>query len=425
MIFVIIVVEVQNMRKAVLIAVAKEGTFDFEENLEEMCNLAQACDIEVVETITQNLRSPHKKTYINTGKVEEVATFLQAHEDVEIALFDCELAPSQQKNVEDVFDVEVIDKTNLILQIFESRAQTKEAKLQVEVAKLKYLLPRLAGSYAHMDRQRGGDKNRGVGEKKIEIDARNITHQIHCAQKELKEIAKQRDTQRRQRAKTNIKTVALVGYTNAGKSSIMNAFMDYFEKEDKKVFEEDMLFATLTTNTRNITLQNKHTFLLSDTVGFVSDLPHNLIKAFHSTLEEVTRADLLLHVIDSNNKDYQKHMRVTQQTLAEIDAGNIACINVFNKCDLSEHPYPTSSENNIYISAKQTQSIEALIAMIEQHLFKDIETHLLLPYEKGNLVSQLNQDCHIISQEHTQQGVKMHILMDEKHYQLYKAFVIH
>ena len=410
--------EVKKMKKAILVAVSLDTTFDFKENLEEMCNLASACNIEVIETIIQNLRSVHKKTYINSGKIEEVSTFLNAHEDVEIVLFDCELAPSQQKNIEDLLNVEIIDKTNLILQIFESRAQTKEAKLQVEVAKLKYLLPRLAGSYAHMDRQRGGDKNRGVGEKKIEIDARNITHQIHCAQKELKEIAKQRDTQRRQRIKTNIKTVALVGYTNAGKSSIMNAFMEYFDKEDKKVFEEDMLFATLTTNTRNITLKNKHRFLLSDTVGFVSDLPHNLIKAFHSTLEEVVNADLLLHVIDSSYYDYQKHMKVTTQTLAEIDAGNIPVINVFNKCDLSGHEHPVIKENAIYISAKQSTSVTTLIQMIEEHLFKDVEMHLLIPYEKGNIVSQLNKDCHIISQENHENGVKIHVKVDEKWEQL-------
>lgn len=411
------------MKKAILIAVAIENTFDFEENLEEMRNLAQACHIEVVETITQNLRSPHKKTYINTGKLEEVKTILNAYEDIEVALFDCELAPSQQKHLEDALEIEIVDKTNLILQIFESRAQSKEAKLQVEVAKLKYMLPRLAGSYAHMDRQRGSDKNRGAGEKKIEIDARNITHQIHCAQKELNEIAKQRQTQRRQRNRTNIKTVALVGYTNAGKSSIMNAFMDYFDKADKKVFEKDMLFATLTTNTRNITLKNKHTFLISDTVGFVSDLPHNLIKAFHSTLEEVIHADLLLHVIDSNNPDYQKHMRVTTQTLADIDAGDIEIINVFNKCDLSGHTHPTIHENNMYISAKQEESVDALIEVIEAHLFQDFEAHLLIPYDKGNLVSQLNQDCHIIAQEHTPDGVKIHVQMNEKYMQLCKQYI--
>lgn len=411
------------MKKAILIAVAVEHTFDFEENLEEMRNLAQACQIDVLETITQNLRSPHKKTYINTGKLEEVKIILSAQEDIEVALFDCELAPSQQKHLEDALEIEIIDKTNLILQIFESRAQTKEAKLQVEVAKLKYMLPRLAGSYSHMDRQRGGDNNRGAGEKKIEIDARNITHQIHCAQKELKEIAKQRQTQRRQRNRTNIKTVALVGYTNAGKSSIMNAFMDYFEKEEKKVFEEDMLFATLTTNTRNITLKNKHTFLLSDTVGFVSDLPHNLIKAFHSTLEEVIHADLLLHIIDSNNPDYQKHMRVTTQTLADIDAGNIEIINVFNKCDLSGHTHPAIHEKNMYISAKQAESVDALIEVIEAHLFQDHEAYLLIPYDKGNLVSQLNQDCHIIAQEHTPEGVKIHVQMNDKYMQLCKQYI--
>ncbi|NCC54926.1 MAG: GTPase HflX, partial [Erysipelotrichia bacterium] len=289
------------MRKAILVGVSLSDTIDFKENIEEMKNLAQACAIEVVHTITQSLRNPHKQTYINSGKVAEIKTLLESEESIDLVLFDCELAPSQQRNLIEHLDIEIVDKTNLILQIFEQRAQTKEAKLQVEVAKLKYILPRLAGSYDNLDRQRGGDKNRGAGEKKIEIDIRNITHQIHCAEKELKEIAKNRETQRRQRKKTKIKSVALVGYTNAGKSSIMNALMERFHKEDKKVFEKDMLFATLTTNTRNIHLDNNHQFLISDTVGFVSDLPHNLIKAFHSTLEEVVHADLLIHVIDLHN----------------------------------------------------------------------------------------------------------------------------
>lgn len=411
------------MEKAVLVGVQLDNSIDFEDNLEEMINLAQACQIEVVSTITQNLRTPHRKTYVNTGKAEEIQAFLNEHEDVSIVLFDRELAPSQQRNIEEIIEAEVIDKTNLILQIFESRAQTKEAKLQVEVAKLKYALPRLAGSYVDMDRQRGGDKNRGAGEKKIEIDARNITHQIHSTEKELKEIAKHRDTQRRQRQKANIKTVALVGYTNAGKSSIMNAFMNRFDKEDKKVFEEDMLFATLTTNTRNITLENKHSFLISDTVGFVSDLPHNLIKAFHSTLEEVVHADLLLHVIDSNNPKNQNQMRVTTETLATIEAANIPILNIFNKCDLSEIEYPRYQGDTIYMSAKQEESLDVLIKAIEERLFEDVEATLVIPYKEGSLISRLNNDTHIITQEHKEDGVHMDVLLSQELYEMVKKYI--
>lgn len=410
------------MKKAILIGVSLNDTIDFKENIEEMINLAQACDIEVVQTITQNLRNPHKQTYINSGKVDEVKELLEKDEEINFLIFDCELAPSQQRNLVELLDIEIIDKTNLILQIFEQRAQTKEAKLQVEVAKLKYVLPRLAGSYDNLDRQRGGDKNRGAGEKKIEIDIRNITHQIHCAEKELKEIAKNRETQRRQRKKTNIKSVALVGYTNAGKSSIMNAFMDRFGKEDKKVFEKDMLFATLTTNTRNIRLENNHQFLISDTVGFVSDLPHNLIKAFHSTLEEVIHADLLIQVIDISNKEYMKHMRVTEETLANINAGDIEVLNIFNKCDLTDITYPSCNANNIYISAKDSHSIELLINEIDKILFSDIHTTLLIPYQEGALISRLNSECRIINQDHKDDGVEIELDIDTPLYEQLKKY---
>lgn len=408
------------MKKAVLIGVANNETIDFNENIEEMINLAVACDIEIVHTITQRLRNPHKQTYINSGKLEEVRMVLSDDEDIELLIFDCELAPSQQRNLTDALAVEIIDKTNLILQIFEKRAKTKEAKLQVEVAKLKYLLPRLAGSYEDLDRQRGSDKNRGAGEKKIEIDVRNITHQIHCAEKELKEIAKNRETQRRQRNKNGLKSVALVGYTNAGKSSIMNAFMESFAKEDKKVFEKDMLFATLTTNTRNIHLANNHQFLLSDTVGFISDLPHNLIKAFHSTLEEVIHADLLIQVIDISSKEYRKHMRVTAETLTEIHAGDIEMINVFNKCDLAKIDHPNVNENNLYICAKDNASIELLLKKIDDTLFHDIHTVLLIPYDQGALISALNEKGVILHQEHTNNGIKMELEIDTKYFNQYK-----
>ncbi|MDD3049083.1 MAG: GTPase HflX [Bacilli bacterium] len=413
------------MKKTILIGVSLNDTKDFEENIEEMINLAQACDIEVVHTITQKLRNPHKQTYINSGKVEEIrALLLEEEEAIDMLLFDCELTPSQQRNLEELLTVEVVDKSNLILQIFEKRAQTKEAKLQVEVAKLKYVLPRLAGSYANLDRQRGGDKNRGAGEKKIEIDIRNITHQIHCAESELKEIAKNRETQRRQRKKNNIKSVALVGYTNAGKSSIMNALMDRFGKEDKKVFEKDMLFATLTTNTRNIHLENNHQFLISDTVGFISDLPHNLIKAFHSTLEEVIHADLLIQVIDISSNEHRKHMQVTKETLSSIDAGDIEVFNVFNKCDLADINYPTVNENNLYISAKDEASIDLLINEIDKHLFHDIHTSLLIPYQEGALISRLNNECSIIKQEHKEDGILIELNIDSTLYESLKEYAI-
>lgn len=408
------------MRKAILIGVCLDNTHDFKENIEELHNLALACDIEVVETITQTLRNPHKQTYINSGKVEEVIERID--DSIDIVLIDREIAPSQLRNLEAALNIEVVDKTNLILQIFALRAQSKEARMQVEVARLKYTLPRLQGSYTNLDRQRGGGKNKGAGEKKLELDTRNITTQIHSLEREIKEIAKQRETQRRQRNKSGIKTVALVGYTNAGKSSIMNALMDKADKEDKKVFEKDMLFATLTTNTRQITLDNKKTFLLSDTVGFVSDLPHHLIKAFQSTLEEVIHADLLLQVIDSANPYYKTHMDVTKRTLEEIKAAHIPVLNVFNKCDVSGLDYPIQKEDNVYVCAKEEASIPTLLRAIDERIFSTMQKTFLLPYEEGSLLSHLNDHVHILSQEYVEEGIEVTCEIEQETYEKIKRY---
>lgn len=408
------------MRKAILVGVCLDNTHDFNENMEEMVNLAQACEIEIIQTITQTLRSPHKQTYINSGKLEEVQAMI--NEDVDLVLLDREVAPSQLKNLEKALEIEVIDKTNLILQIFALRAQTKEAKMQVEVARLKYTLPRLRGTYDKLDKQKGGNKNKGTGEKKIELDTRNISSQIHALEKEIKEIGKQRNTQRRQRYKTGIKTVAIVGYTNAGKSSIMNGFMDKEEKEDKKVFEKDMLFATLTTSTRKITLDNKKEFLLSDTVGFVSDLPHNLVKAFHSTLEEVVHADILLQVIDISNPYHQTHIDVTLKTLESIKASHIPIFYIFNKCDKTSTPYPTSKDNHIYICAKEDTSIQMLVDTICDSLFQLQEKTFLLPYDQGSILSYINEKTQVTSQMYEEDGVKITCECDDELYEKLKSF---
>ena len=286
------------MEKAILIGVQTYTSHSFEERMEEMKELALACDIEICMSVSQNLEHPHKKYYMNPGKIEEVKRILEDQECSMVLVLEA-ISPSVQRNLSDFFDCEVMDKSALILEIFASRAKTKESMLQVECARLKYLLPRLQGSYKHMDRQRGGSRNKGTGEKKIELDARRIEGKIHFVEKELDKIHTQRSVQRNQRKKGMVKSVALTGYTNAGKSSIMNGFVN----EDKSVFEKDMLFATLTTSTRQIETENHNVFTLSDTVGFISDLPHSLVQAFHSTLEEAVVSDLILKVVDISEED--------------------------------------------------------------------------------------------------------------------------
>lgn len=414
----------EYMEKAILVAVSLPETKDFEENNEEMKNLALACDIEIEDVITQNLKSINKQFYVNSGKIEEIREEL-IERDISLLIFNTSLSPSQIRNIDGICDCKVMDKSDLILHIFSLRAQSKEAQLQVECAKLKYTLPRLSGSYNNLDRQRGGgDKNKGSGEKKIELDARRIESRIHSLERELKEIQKQRVVQRRLRDKNEVASAALVGYTNAGKSSIMNGCMSYLEKDDKKVFEKDMLFATLTTQIRNITLESKNHFTLSDTVGFISDLPHTLIKAFRSTLEEAVNCDLLIQVIDASAHEYKKHIEVCEQTLREIDCSTPQVLYVYNKCDLSDLSYPHCEDNRIYISAKEESSIIFLLNEIEKRLFQRKEVTLLIPYEKGNLLHELNTSSQIISQENQSDGVLIHLYLRNEFLSRFQNYII-
>ena len=390
------------MEKVLLAGVHLPEQMDFEEELEEMKQLIYACEMEVEEVWIQNLRSINKKTCINSGKIEEIRQRLII-KDLSTVVFNCDLSPSMQQTLESIWNCEVLDRTYLILQIFQKRAKTKEAFLQVEVATLQYFLPRLKGSYTHMDRQKGGNRNKGLGEKKIEIDSRTISKQIQRAKKELKNLEGQRSLQRRNRNKNAIKKVCLVGYTNTGKSSILNAM------SQKQVFEKDMLFATLNTSTRKIEY-NRHEFLCSDTVGFVSSLPHTLIEAFHSTLEEVKEADLLVHVMDMSSNSLENQKKVTLETLQQIHADSIPVLNVYNKCDKTDHPYPLLNSNQVYISAKE--DISLLLKTIDELLFSNQILKIKIPY--GNLVNEINQKCKVLKQEYKEDGICMEVEMNEK-----------
>ena len=399
----------------------------FEVKLEELKELALACDIDVVHTITQNLDHINSALYIGTGKVEEVKEYI-ANNHVDLVIFDNELSPSQIKNLQNALDIKILDRTALILQIFARRAKTKEAKLQVEVASLEYMLPRLVGLNSSLGRQSGksGFSNKGTGEKQIELDRRKIEARLVELNKELKNIENERKIQRRKREVSDIPLVCLVGYTNAGKSTILNMLIEkYMKDESKKVLEKDMLFATLDTSVRKITVENNKTFLLSDTVGFVSNIPHNLIKAFRSTLEEVKKASLLVHVVDYSDENYLKNIEVTNNTLKEIGAENIPIIYAFNKSDLMHIKIPKVEEDIVYMSASNKIGDIELIELISKKVFGDyIKTKMLIPYDKGNIYSYLKQNAIIENTEYIEEGTMLILKVKEKDYNKYKEYVI-
>ena len=386
---------------------------DFERSMEELHNLSKACLIEPVALVTQKMAAVNKGLYIGTGKVQEVKE-LAKRLDADLVIFDNSLTPSQLGNLQEELGMPVIDRTALILDIFEIRARTREAKLQVETAKLQYLLPRLVGMHEALTRQGGTSgsmSSRGAGEKKLELDRRRIEHRLVELRKELKDVERERSIQRKKRQESRIPLVALVGYTNAGKSTIMNGMVSrYVKDEDKKVLERDMLFATLDTMVRRINTGNNRDFLLSDTVGFIHKLPHSLVKAFRSTLEEVKNADLLLQVVDYADPFHVQQMKTTRETLAELSAGDIPMITVFNKADLCEEAvsYPKIVGDKIYLSAREEASLSMLVEMILEKVYSGfVETRFLLPYEKGSIVSYFRENAHIISQEYREDGTEL------------------
>ncbi len=417
----------QMQQKTVLVGVNLNHQKDFEYSMEELANLAEACDIEVVATLTQNLAKINSSHYIGTGKIEEVRALLEAH-DGNLVIFNDELSPSQIRNLESDLDCKIIDRTILILDIFDQRAKTREAQLQVEVAQLRYMLPRLVGLRESLGRQSGGvgTKNRGVGETKLELDRRRIEEKITALSKELETLVAHRQTQRKQRKKNDVPVVSLVGYTNAGKSTIMNAMMDLFNPEqEKKVFEKDMLFATLETSVRSIPLEDNKTFLLTDTVGFVSKLPHHLIKAFRSTLEEVAEADLLIHVVDYSNPEYERLIDITNQTLKEIGITDIPVIYAYNKSDLTDRSIPEVLGDQVFLAAKPRVGIQELIGMIRERVFKDyIRCEMLIPYDQGAVVSYFNEHAHIFETSYEPEGTKLSMECKQSDFGKYKQYTL-
>lgn len=419
----------ENISRVLLVGVNVDDNPDFETSMEELESLAEACEMEVAAKIEQNLSSLNPAYYIGSGKVKEVQETVEQL-DLDYVIFDETLSPSQLKNLQKEVGVPIMDRTNLILEIFSRRAKTREARLQVESANLQYMLPRLVGMREALGRQAGASgsmSNKGTGEKQIELDRRKIEKRISELRRELEAIEHDRNTQRKRRNDSSLPQVALVGYTNAGKSTLMNKMVEtYVGKEEKMVVARDMLFATLDTTVRKINQNDRKDFLLSDTVGFISKLPHGLVKAFRSTLDEVRYADLLLQIVDASDEHYREHIQVTEETLRELGAEKIPCIYVMNKADLimAKEELPRIDGNKIFMSARDGIGLQELLQMIKKRVFSgNREGIFLIPYEKGEIVSYLNSNATVSSQEYLAEGVKLFVDCRESDYSKYREYL--
>ena len=435
------IIEDEKQVRAILVGLNTDKSDDeFERSMKELKELTKALDIKVAATVTQSLPAPDRSTFIGSGKVEEIGSSLDVF-DADIIIFNDALSPMQIRNLEKILDTEVIDRTGLILQIFAKRAKTRESRLQVEYAQLQYMLPRLVGMRSSLSRQGGGSgrlSNKGSGEKQLELDRRRIEHRMSELRRELENVEKERDTQRNRRLSSAEPKISLVGYTNAGKSTIMNNLLSYYggeNFEDKQVLEKDMLFATLDTSVRRISSPGHRPFLLTDTVGFISELPHTLVKAFRSTLEEAKYADLILEVIDFSDPEYRHHMDVTRDTLAEIGAGDIPVLYVFNKSDIVQKiqeeesqlvmDVPRVVDDRAYICAKSKESLDALIDLIEDKLKQgDTLCEILLPYSEGAILNELTNSSIIDNTEYLPEGVKLTAHLSAKNAQKYSRFIL-
>ena len=392
------------------------GVSDFEHSMEEMESLIEACDMEVAGVLTQKLPHPEAGTYLGSGKVEELSQLASAL-NVQYCIFEGNLSPAQLKNIINIVNVPIWDRTTLILEIFSRRAKTKEARLQVESAYLQYMLPRLSGMWQHLGRQGGGGgsrANKGVGETQLELDRRMIKQRIGELKRELDDITSTRNVQRAGRMKGGVGRVALVGYTNAGKSTLMNLMLRSNDCDDEKmVFEKDMLFATLDTSIRRIEVEGNKDFLLSDTVGFIENLPHGLVKAFRSTLEEAIFADLLLIVLDASDPYYRQHRKVTEDTLKGLGADNIPRIYVMNKSDLLQDrnwQIPKMKNDEIWMSAATGEGLAELIMMITSVIYADSQViTVMLPFARGDIVNRLHTQANIIEEEYTAEGIRIRV----------------
>ena len=393
--------------------------------MDELAGLAEADGVEVAGRMIQALEKPNTATLIGKGKVEELAEMCRNME-ADTVIFNDELSGAQIRNLEEATGTRVIDRTILILDIFADRAVSREGKLQVELAQLKYRLPRLTGFGKSLSRLGGGIGTRGPGEKKLETDRRHIAGRIDDIKAELEKIGRNRAVQRSGREKAGIPVAALIGYTNSGKSAVMNRLLSMTDREEKQVSSKNMLFATLDTQHRKISMEHGREFILIDTVGFVSKLPHGLVEAFKSTLEEVKYADLLIHVVDSSYENSDFQIDVTNTVIEQLGAGGKEKIMAYNKMDLvSEQPIDVSGSDAVFISAKTGENMHVLQDMIVDRLFGSrISAALLIPYDKGSVTSYLCENAEIESMEYEPEGTLIRGLFSAEDYGRYARFEI-
>ena len=386
-------------KKIILVSVETPETEDAQESLEELKELCENLNSQVVLSVLQRRTSPHPATFVGEGKLEELKTAVENLE-ADFVIFDTELAPTQIRNLEKALKTEIKDRTMVILDIFAHRAATAEGKIQVELARLQYMLPRLKGSYTALSRI-GGFNQRGAGETKLELDKRRIRSRITVLKQQIRELQARGDLQRERRKKDAVTTVAICGYTNAGKSTLLNRLTD------AGVLAEDKLFATLSPTARKLTLPDKREVLLIDTVGFIRRLPHHLIDAFRSTLDEVRCADLVLLVADTSSPEFRLHLEISEQILDDLKAEG-ARLQVFNKCDLLESPPP----GGVCISAKEGKNLDALLDAIAQKLPRRlVEAELLLPYAEVGATYALKKNF-VLEEEFCPDGILLRGKLD-------------
>ncbi len=402
--------------KAVLITV-DTGEFDAELSLKELEELAHTAGAEVVGQVMQKRPSPDTATYIGSGRLAELTSELEAL-GADLLIFDCELTANQTRNIENITDVRAIDRTTLILDIFAQRALSAEGRIQVELAQQKYRLAHLAGKGISMSRLGGGIGTRGPGESKLETDRRHIRRRIELLEDDLKEIRRRRDLIRKRRKKDSVLTAAVVGYTNVGKSTLLNALTD------AGVLAENKLFATLDITSRSIELPDGRSVLLTDTVGLIRRLPHHLVEAFKSTLEEAANADIILNVIDISSDDAYGQAQVTNELLSELGCDDIPKINVLNKCDkLPGWENIPEDSTTVKISAKEQTGFDRLLEVIAANLPEQaVRGSFVIPYDKGSLLNTIRADGKIFSEEYTEKGTLIDALVDKKVYYLVEEY---